>query len=239
LRRPFRKIIMPALILQPRLRPSAGFTLIELLTVIAIIGILAAILIPVAGSVRNSARQAVCQSNLRQWHTSWVLYANDNHDNVPLANQWVDGIGNVPWVTALGYYQGYEWYGIGGNAWWLGGREDTTGTCPADDFAHGHGHSYPTSPQTYLSYAYNTAAVGAQWNAQTPPSGYRKLTAIKSDTIIFGDGSSSWAFIPGNATRELNYRHRDRAIAIVAGGSIQTFVRGLPDNPPRAMWQPE
>ncbi len=45
---------------------SAAFTLIELLTVIAIIGILAAILIPVVGAVRESAKTAKCTSNLRQ-----------------------------------------------------------------------------------------------------------------------------------------------------------------------------
>lgn len=43
-----------------------GFTLIELLTVIAIIGILAAILIPAVGAVRIKAAQASSQSNLKQ-----------------------------------------------------------------------------------------------------------------------------------------------------------------------------
>ncbi|AHF90874.1 prepilin-type N-terminal cleavage/methylation domain-containing protein [Opitutaceae bacterium TAV1] len=60
-----------------RSRP-AGFTLIELLTVIAIIGVLAGILIPVVSRVRHSARAATCKSNLRQIATYIIIGANDN-----------------------------------------------------------------------------------------------------------------------------------------------------------------
>jgi prepilin-type N-terminal cleavage/methylation domain-containing protein/prepilin-type processing-associated H-X9-DG protein len=45
----------------------AAFTLIELLTVMAIIAVLAAILVPVVGSVRTRANQTTSLNNLRQW----------------------------------------------------------------------------------------------------------------------------------------------------------------------------
>jgi prepilin-type N-terminal cleavage/methylation domain-containing protein/prepilin-type processing-associated H-X9-DG protein len=60
-----------------------AFTLIELLTVIAIIGILAAILIPVVGRVRESARVAQCSSNIRQIGMALNMFANDREGLFP------------------------------------------------------------------------------------------------------------------------------------------------------------
>lgn len=54
----------------------SGFTLIELLTVIAIIGILSAILIPTIGVVRKSASKATSASNLRQIALGYNAFAN-------------------------------------------------------------------------------------------------------------------------------------------------------------------
>jgi prepilin-type N-terminal cleavage/methylation domain-containing protein len=47
------------------MRQRAGFTLIELLTVIAIIAILGALLLPVISKMAASAQASACASNLR------------------------------------------------------------------------------------------------------------------------------------------------------------------------------
>ena len=65
----------------PSRRTSRAFTLIELLTVIAIIGILAAILIPTVSKVRATARNAQCVAQLREWGRVILLYAADNKGN--------------------------------------------------------------------------------------------------------------------------------------------------------------
>lgn len=65
---------------------TAAFTLIELLTVVAIIGILAAIIIPSIGAVRNKARITQATSNLRQTGNAILLYSNDHRNELPGRN---------------------------------------------------------------------------------------------------------------------------------------------------------
>ncbi len=66
-----------------------GFTLIELLVVIAIIAILAAILFPVFAKAREKARQTACTNNQKQIVTALLMYAQDNNELLPTAdNVW-------------------------------------------------------------------------------------------------------------------------------------------------------
>jgi prepilin-type N-terminal cleavage/methylation domain-containing protein/prepilin-type processing-associated H-X9-DG protein len=58
-------------------RRRYAFTLVELLVVIGVIALLIAILIPVLGKVRQSAKRVQCASNLRQIGAGLHQYFND------------------------------------------------------------------------------------------------------------------------------------------------------------------
>ena len=65
---------------------ARGFTLIELLVVIAIIAILAAILFPVFQSVRENARRAACESNMKQLGIAITQYTQDSDERLPMGS---------------------------------------------------------------------------------------------------------------------------------------------------------
>lgn len=77
-----------------------GFTLVEILIVLVIIGVLAAILLPVLARVREGGRTTTCASNLRQIGQAINLYVSDHGHRYPL----IAHFNGCTWVDSLHPY---------------------------------------------------------------------------------------------------------------------------------------
>jgi len=80
-----------------------GFTLIELLTVISIIVLLVAILLPTLQRVKKQAKAVICQSNLKQWGTIFAMYT-DNNDGLCPRQKYLSLATPEPWMHLLQDY---------------------------------------------------------------------------------------------------------------------------------------
>jgi prepilin-type N-terminal cleavage/methylation domain-containing protein len=79
-----------------------AFTLVELLVVVAIIGLLAAMLLPALSRAKAGAKQASCLGNLRQLEAAFQMYAADNGgylvQNVSYVPDFNPAFGTKSWV---------------------------------------------------------------------------------------------------------------------------------------------
>jgi len=167
----------------PTWNRSLGFTLIELLVVVAIIALLAAILFPVFGAAREKARQASCQSNLKQIGLAFVQYSQDNDDQYPAG-----GYHNDP-----GYY---VWEGNGwGQVLYNYAKSPQLFTCPDDNFK-------VTAPNTEVSYVANRGLLEGLSQGASPGMNCKIAALVQpTSTVLLYEGSgysASMTSIPAN-----------------------------------------
>jgi len=200
----------------------AGFTLIELLTVIAIIGILAAILIPVVGRVRDSARATQCLSNLRQIQLANIAYASDNRD------------GYVPTlaIDPQNVNRRTFWYQNSAFVSYLA-KEATTSTTNPDKLAESMQCQTARNIGNKLDFTYglNAHGRGGEWVAGMVRQ--IKVSDIKrpSQTMAFADGLDWQLYADGatgytkekellasSSTHIVAYRHEQKANVVYFDG---------------------
>lgn len=98
-----------------------GFSLVELLVVIAVVGMMAAMLLPALARGKSAARSAACKSNLRQIGVALNLYLEDHlfypgdvpSTAVALSSDVPEWFGTTGWVARRGLAQMAEHAGAG------------------------------------------------------------------------------------------------------------------------------
>jgi prepilin-type processing-associated H-X9-DG protein/prepilin-type N-terminal cleavage/methylation domain-containing protein len=102
-RRPVKELPMARVNQKPLIsrKDQAAFTLIEVLIAIAIVMILAAIIFPVIGAVKENGRRTTCQSNQRQLAMGFQQYVQD-YDGVYPPTDEVD--------VESGFRVGHPWW---------------------------------------------------------------------------------------------------------------------------------
>ena len=78
-----------------------GFTVVELLVVVALIGILAALLLPVLAASKAKGRGLFCQNNNKQLATAWLMYADDHAQRLAYNLGGAAARTNINWAAGI------------------------------------------------------------------------------------------------------------------------------------------
>lgn len=206
----------------PTVASRRGLTLIELLAVIAVIGILAAILIPVVGMVRARGHAAVSQSNLRQLALAHQSYENERGRLPGVAGEDADG---NSWGMRLAPY-----VGLTRDSW------QEAEFPPGIFYVPGKEQSdvYMEHWGTHTAYSRNLVFVhtweGPGLNIVQPADSVPRLARLRNPAATWlvseWDPQFHWNIASANDLATFPGLHRGRYAFACADGHVESFPAG-------------
>lgn len=184
-----------------RLLPSplirGGFTLVELLVVVAIIGILAAILFPVFASAQQSGRAAKCAQQLRQLVAANLAYADDNSGHFVVAAPDIFGANLRRWHGVRATSDS-EFDPSKGPLWPYLGRSGGIRKCPLLTMLKTKSQARAAYESGCGGFGYNYLYVGGTYYRNDPVKAARETSTIgdlasASRTVMFTDAAMAVA----------------------------------------------
>lgn len=210
-----------------------AFTLVELLAVIAVIGVLAAIVIPVTGRVRESARNSQCMANLRGLHAAALLWSADNKGRLPDGRYWTynEGTSNSAHPYQLSNYlnmrapKGIAW-GSAPSAM----KCDTASDIKMSSQEWGRTYSINTYATSTLDGAARLASSGyparLSWIEHPAKMAFFMDGAVSPTANSYQTNVSGAHVNPSHAT-PLNYPHRDAVNVVFMDGHVERIQRAV------------